>query len=257
MEKGIRLDNNFISKVIFRIEFSTILQLSKNDEFAAEKFEKAISEKFPQCQVIPRNEINLNIDINSGQRQVFEKGDLIWVFKSEDNKREVILTANDLVLDYTKNAYEGFHNFLDEILLLVNALYELNHFNLKFLGLRYINQIDNSEIINNIEEYINPDLTNRPVINNLEKNNEDLVQIFSKINFKKENYLLTLQYGLFNPNFPDPSSTKEFVLDYDCVCTSINSPKDICYNLKEMNKLIFDKFEYSITQKFEEYMKEE
>lgn len=255
MEKGIKLDNNFISEIIFRIEFSTISQLSGNNENAAKKFEKAISEKFPQHHVIPRNEINLNIDINSGQRQISEKGDLIWKFKSEDNKKEVILTANDLVLDYTRNAYNGFHDFLDEILLLINALCELNQFNLKFLGLRYINQIDKSEITNNIGEYINPDLTNLNVINNLEKNNEDLVQIFSKINFKKENYLLTLQYGLFNPNFPDPTSKKEFILDYDCVCTSINSPEDIKQNLIKMNKLIFDKFNYSITQKFEEYMK--
>ena len=51
------------------------------------------------------------------------------------------------------------------------------------------------------------------------------------------------------------SPKKEFILDYDCVCTSINSPEDIKQNLIKMNKLIFDKFNYSITQKFEEYMK--
>ena len=61
MEKGIRLDDNFISQVIFRIEFQTIKELLGNDKNVVKDFAEKISDKFPILDVIPHNKINLNI----------------------------------------------------------------------------------------------------------------------------------------------------------------------------------------------------
>ncbi|MBO6109698.1 MAG: hypothetical protein J6P12_02340, partial [Methanobrevibacter sp.] len=92
---------------------------------------------------------------------------------------------------------------------------------------------------------------------NLEKNNENLVQIFTKVNFKKDDYLMTMQYGLFNPRFPNVDADKMFILDYDCVLHNISHVEEIKDNLIDMNHLIFDKFDYSITAKFEKIIKGE
>ena len=95
------------------------------------------------------------------------------------------------------------------------------------------------------------------IINKLEKNDETLVQIFSKVNSKKDDYLITMQYGLFNPRFPNEDANKIFILDYDCVLHNINNLDEIKDNLIDMNHLIFDKFDYSIMSKFEKLIKGE
>lgn len=56
MEKGIRLDDNFIIQVIFRIEFTTIKKLLGNDKTVIKDFAEKISEKFPISNVIPYNQ---------------------------------------------------------------------------------------------------------------------------------------------------------------------------------------------------------
>lgn len=257
MEKGIRLDDNFISQVIFRIEFQTIKELLSNDENVVKEFSEKISDKFPISEVIPHNKINLNIDINSDTPKIAKEGELVWVFKSDNHKKIVTLTANNLVLEYHEKAYSGFSDFLDEVLLLITAFNQYDYGELKFLGLRYINQITDINVNNNIGEYFNPDLTNMAIINNLEKNDETLVQIFSKVNSKKDDYLITMQYGLFNPGFPKEDANKIFILDYDCVLHNINKLDEIKDHLIEMNHLIFDKFDYSIMSKFEKLIKGE
>ena len=252
MKKGIRFNDNFISQVIFRIEFQTIKKLLGNDEHVVDDFFEEISDIFPIKEVIPHNKINLDIDINSGQpKKITKKGDLVWRFKSMNNKKIVTLTANELVLEYKEKEYSEFPEFLEKVLLLINALNNYDYGKLKFLGLRYINQITDMNVNSNIGEYFNPDLTNLSIINNLEKNDEDLVQFFSKVNSKKDDYLVTMQYGLFNPNFPNEKSNKIFILDYDCVLNNIADLDEIKDNLIDMNHLIFDKFYYSITSKFE------
>ena len=246
------LKRNFLNQVIFRIEFPTIKELLGNDSNVTNDFAKKLSERFPISEVIPRNKINLDIDINSGQPpRITKEGNLVWIFKSENNKKIVTLTANDLVLEYRDKVYSGFPNFLEEIQLLINAFNQYDYQKLKFLGLRYINQITDKEINNNISEYINPDLTNMSILNNIEKNDEDLVQIFSKVNSKYNDYLLTMQYGLFNPRFPNVDSDKIFILDYDCVLHNINSTDEINEKLEDMHNVIFNKFDYSITPKFD------
>ncbi|MCQ2971484.1 TIGR04255 family protein [Methanobrevibacter gottschalkii] len=258
MEKGIRLDEHFISQVIFRIEFPTIKKLTGNDKEVVKDFANKISGTFPISEVIPHNKINLDIDINSGQPpKITREGDLVWIFKNQNAKKIVTLTANDLVLEYRDRVYSGFTNFLDEILLLMDAFNQFDYQKLNFLGLRYINQITDKNVNNNVSEFFSPDLTNMAIINNLEKNNENLVQIFTKVNFKKDDYLMTMQYGLFNPRFPNVDADKMFILDYDCVLHNISHVGEIKDNLIDMNHLIFDKFDYSITAKFEKIIKGE
>ncbi|WP_305514438.1 TIGR04255 family protein [Methanobrevibacter sp. V14] len=258
MEKGIRLDENFISQVIFRIEFQTIKELVGTDKFIVKDFANKISNVFPVLEVIPHNKINLDIDINSGQpRRITREGELVWIFKTQDHKKSVTLTANDLVLEYREKAYSGFSDFLDEILLLMDAFNQFDYRKLNFLGLRYINQVTDKNVNNNVSEFFSPDLTNMAIINNLEKNEENLVQIFTKVNFKKDDYLMTMQYGLFNPSFPNENADKIFILDFDCVLHNINYIDEIKDNLIDMNHLIFDKFDYSITSKFEKIIKGE
>ena len=254
MTKGIRYKKNYLTGVIFRINFSNILQLSGKNKEAAEKFQKEIFDKFPNVHFQFNNNINVQVDIQEGKSESkLEDGDLTWIFTDEQNIKQVELNSKSLILAYRKGAYEGFEEFLDDVSLILAALRWYMPFNLTFLGLRYINQIHEDVIDDsNIHEYVNESLLNN-VIFELE-DNEGFSQLFSRLDLLKDDYQLTFQYGFFNPNFPNVNDKNEFILDYDCVNNNINSLDEINSNLTNMHKLIEEKFKVSTTKQFKEFI---
>lgn len=257
MKKGVILQNNFLNEVIFRIDFTTILKLSGNKKESAEDFQKKIFHEFPNVEIIHNNNFNIDIDIKSGLPKQFNSEDnLCWIFRNGLGDKEVSLTSNNLSYTCKNGSYNGFKLFLNDVLLILDALSVYKPFELKFLGLRYINQIDNPDINDDIDLYINDFLSNKPLIDDFADDEEVMSQIFTKFSIKKENYLLNLQYGFFNSDFPNPNHQKDFILDYDCVTQEIKAITDIEKHLKYMNQIIFDKFEYSIKDALIEKMGE-
>ena len=256
MQKGVILENNFLSKVIFRIDFTTILKIAGDKKEAAEDFQKKVFDKFPNVEIVHQNNLNINIGIGSKTpEKVTNKSNICWIFRNDNGNKEISLTADNLIFICYNESYIGFKSFLNDVMLIINALKDYLPFELKFLGLRYINQIDDSEINDNIDIFINNSLSNSNIINDL-NDDEKLSQIFNKLSFQKDKYFLNLQYGFFNTQFPDPNGTKNFILDYDCVNNQIKSIDEVEKNLKEMNRIIFEKFEYSIKDTFIEKMGE-
>lgn len=254
MEKGIILEDNFLNEIIFRIDFTTILEICGDNKESAKNFQKVIINEFPHVEVLQQKKLNVNIDIESGYPQnVSQEGNLCWIFRNDDGRKEISLTSNNLVLNYHKGAYKRFKYFLDDVMLIISALQQYMPFKLNFLGLRYVNEIDDTEINENIDIYINKTISNTVIVNDF--NQENLIQLFSKLQMQKENYIFTLQYGFYNPT-EDYQHEKHFILDYDCVNTKITDLSDVKDNLIEMNKLIFEKFEYSITDEFIDKMGE-
>ena len=257
MKKGVLLENNFLNEVIFRIDFTTILKLSGNKKESAEEFQKKIFHEFSNVEIMHQNNFNIDLDIASGLPKKFNsENNLCWIFRNETGDKEVLLTSDNLSYTCKNGSYNGFKSFLEDILLILDALTIYKPFELKFLGLRYINQINDSEINNNIDLYVNDFLSNKPLIDDLNGDEELLSQIFTKFSIKKEDYLLTLQFGFFNPDFPNPHHSKDFILDYDCITTEIKDIANVEKHLKHMNHLIFDKFEYSIKDTLIEKMGE-
>lgn len=259
MTKGVRFKKNYINEIIFRVNFSNILKLSGNNKEAAEDFRKIIFKDFPNIQFKFNNNINLKVNIKSGESEsLMEDGDLTWIFSNDDKNKEIELNANFLILHYTKGAYIGFKEFLDDVLLMFKALEYYSPYKLNFMGLRYINQINEDNIDeSNIKKYINPSLTNN-IIFDLE-DGEEFSQYLSRIDLIKDNYNLTFQYGFFNPGFPDPNFKKDFILDYDCILRDVSlikSQGDLINEIKNMNFFIYNKFDYSITDELKSLMGE-
>ena len=131
MTKGIRYKKNYLTGVIFRINFSNILQLSGKNKEAAEKFQKEIFDKFPNVHFQFNNNINVQVDIQEGKSESkLEDGDLTWIFTDEQNIKQVELNSKSLILAYRKGAYEGFEEFLDDVSLILAALRWYMPFNL-------------------------------------------------------------------------------------------------------------------------------
>lgn len=250
MQKGVVLEENFLNEVIFRIDFSTILKISGDKKEATEDFRKIIFDKYPNVEILEQKKFNDDIIIDFGN-----EGNLCWFFRNNDGNKEVSLTSNCLILSYKSGSYKRFHSFLEDISLLISALKEYEPFKLNFLGLRYINQIYDENINDNIDKYINPSLVNESLLTDLHEDNCELTQLISKLDYQKDKYLLTFHFGFFNPE-TNPNSKKHFILDYDCRNNDIKDIDDVKDNLIEMNHIIFDKFDYSITEKFRKEMGE-
>ena len=65
MKKGERYENPYLTEVIVRINFSTILALSGNNESAAEDFRKNIFEQYPIALLKKNHEVNIGLNIQS------------------------------------------------------------------------------------------------------------------------------------------------------------------------------------------------
>ena len=252
MMKGEKYENPYLNEVIFRINFSNILSLSGNNKEAAKDFHEKISKEFPNSIIKRNHAFNIDIDADTGKpTQITQEGNFLWGFKNRKHDKTVELTSNSLILHYEKGAYTHFRYFLDDIILLIDALKEYSPKDLSFLGLRYINQIDGKTILE-LKQCINPDYFSDYIINLDET--EDFIQVLNKLSVKKKDYILNFQYGLFNAAYPNPNFDKDFILDFDCTTKKVKVIDEVSDELKQMNKFIQSKFEESITDVLREEM---
>ena len=256
MQKGEKYENPYLNEVIFRIDFSNINSLYGNDKEASKDFHEKISKEFPNTIIKRNHEFNIGIDADTGKPTQIssQEGNFLWVFKNRKHDKSVELTSKSLILHYSKGAYTHFRYFLKDIILLIDALKNYDPKDLKFLGLRYVNQID-GKTMQELQECINPSYFNN-AINNLEEN-EEFIQSLDKLSIRKEKYILNFQYGLFNAAYPDPNFDKDFILDLDCTTNNIETIDDVLSELKRMNKYIWSKFENAITDILRDEMHQE
>jgi len=116
------------------------------------------------------------------------------------------------------------------------------------LGLRYINEL-------NIKEGSPFDWegwVNATLIKSLEfYNTERLARSMGVMNYIFDDFKLIFKYEMYNSEFPNPISKKEFVLDFECVTKEpceIDDPLDL---LDKMHDFINEIFKESIGTEFE------
>lgn len=242
--------NNFLNEVIFQVRFSPLLQLYTDKENAAAEFQNEIINEFPELHFGTNKKISITMDntgnpVESKSHEEF----LTWIFMNKLGK-QVSLNGKELILSYSGGLYSSFKEFSEDVELILTALKKYNLPQIKSIGLRYINQIK-LENDNNWSEYINQNLH---LINN-EFDKNELIQSINKTDLKIQEYDLTFQFGLFNPEFPNLSSKKEFILDYDCRLINNESFEKIMYNLEKMHEIISNRFEQDITDNLREKMR--
>ena len=234
-----KYSNHNLNQVIFQIKFYPILKLYSNNPEVASDFQQIVIKEFPELNFKHNKTIHLKIDSTGSPKEEGNNPNLIWCFKNENGKF-IDLSNEKLSLIYPGNVYSTFDLFLKDIKLALKGLKSYNLPKIKSIGLRYINQIDATDELT-LEKYINSKLR----LLNSDSENEKIIQSLSKIEYDIDNFYMSFQYGLFNPNFPDSSAKKDFVLDYDCILNNVHE-KNLENSLLKMNKLIYNKFENSI-----------
>lgn len=235
---SIKYKENYLNSVIFRVDFERRLELE--DTIKPTELQKAIIELLPRFKENSAREIFLDVSTN----EKTEKTTPIWTFSNKEEDLIVNLTSKNIDIEL-KN-YIDFENYKQKIEIIFNAFQRIYKPLIKRFGLRYINQIHLDEG-HPLEwaGFINTSLTSD--IDNFIDVKSDISRAMTQIIFNKTDYKVNFQYGIFNPDYPNKISKKDFILDFDCFTENIESDKIFKY-LDIFNEEITCLFEKSIEE---------
>lgn len=242
-------NKNFLTKVIFRIDFSTLLNVQDH----IKEFQAAIRENFPILEPVEQQGFVVNAN-DSGQFQVSNPVKITWNFKSRDKKIECNIDENSLVI--INSDYQNYSNYKEIIDLVLNAFYQLYSGVLtKRVGFRYINEIklpDEYELSECINQWLYRD-------SSFVDESHSTIRGMSKFEIKlQDESRMNFSFGVFNTDYPEPVSLKEFVLDYDCFTNeTIENIEDLNAKLDSYNQIMTDYFEKSIQDRMRELLNSE
>ncbi|MDR3223576.1 MAG: TIGR04255 family protein [Methanobrevibacter sp.] len=229
---------NYLTDVIFEVNFPPILELMGGDDQYASIFQKNIVDKFPYSEIKKGEEITLNVPKIKSERKKINS----WLFKDDViPKKIVILNYNKIVLHYKKH-YTTFNDFFETIQLIFDALCKYPVRKVEYIGMRYINQIDENK---NLEDLINEKLH----ITSGFVDKDDILRSMHSLEFRKEDYVFNFNFG-----YPNSRAMKEFVLDYICKYKEVTDINNVSKIAREMNKIIKEYFEKSISKGLREIM---
>lgn len=244
-----KYSETYLTEVIFQVRFSPLLQLYTDKKDAAAKFQNIITKEFPELQFEENKKFSIKRDSTGNPVESKTNEEFLTWFFLNDLGKQVALNGKELILSYNGKLYASFEEFLKDVELILTALKQYNLPQIKSIGLRYINQIK-LEDDKNWGKYIN---SNLHLDNEFNKN--ELIQSINKIDLKIQDYDLTFQFGQFNPEFPNVSSKKDFILDYDCRLINNESFEKIIINLNKMHEIISNRFEQDITEDLRKKMR--
>lgn len=227
-------NKNFLTKVIFKIDFAEPRKILVED---IEQVKEKLKDRLPKFNKSQLEMIEVVMGPNEpGTRR--KKVDA-YDFLNENESEKIHIDHKTLWLEVSK--YSDFDYFQR---LITDALSVLNlQGNSSRLGLRYINQIE----INEGNPFDWNGWINSNLIKSLEfGTKETLAQHLGVITYILDDFQIRFQYGMYNSEFPNPISKREYVLDYDCFTREPHDYAETMDLLRRMHDLIEDKFNESI-----------
>lgn len=234
---------NFITNVIFKVDFPKILNLT--EQKPPIKLQNIINEKFPGLEVkkIPHIDAQIMKDSNLDIKGTTK---ILWIFSNREKTKKVEINQEFFTIEYVK--YNNFTEFFQTIKFIFKEF--INLYNIKIinkLGLRYINQIK-LETGNPLDwdNFINQNLFSVSKNFVKENNRSNISRSMHLLEINEEEYKLRFQFGMHNSEYPNPINRKEFILDYDCISKEEMETGEVLNKVKMFNKIIYEWFESSI-----------
>jgi len=241
--------NNYLSKVILRLDFNRI-DLDSVEDIYSEKFKK----RFPSFSEKKDIFVSLEGGVASEEVRHSRNESKVFLFEDENKNKRLRLGSEYAFIEYDK--YESFDELENDISSAISTIIlSLKIKTINRLGLRYINEIkikDRDPL--NWNDYISKNLLSALNFYKLKK--EKISRSMGQVVLKKDKADLSFGYGIFNKEFPSEINIKEFVLDIDCYSPlpfevlEENIEERICL----YHSYIKEIFEDSITQKFRDFL---
>lgn len=237
---------NFLDKVIVRLDFASAL--AGVNESVPSKIAKYVIASFP---------INdPGLEVRSGQIK-FEKNGKVeaqsqavgreWRFHSEKRDKTLSIASQWAWIEYRK--YQSVDVLRKDFLGFVNVLFEVykDQMAINRFGMRYIDKITaENKDPTNWKKYINKKLLSSI---DLADDKSTISRAFNMLGFNYNDMHMTLQFGIFNPDYPAPVRRREYTLDFDAYCQGCLERDSI--------EMYFDRFHDKIKESFEECITEE
>lgn len=237
---------NFISKIITRIDFQPILKLKAEEPVA---FQDAVRQQFPRFG----QKESVDISIKAGEIPVTTKNPT-WQFKNKE-KTDVI-GLNYKFLTLTSDKYVSFESFFTNVEFMYSTFNNIYHPSIIMkIGLRFINEIKLKGNPFDWDGLINNNLY--CMLNSFPELSPSLTRAMSQIHMNIGDHFIIFQFGIFNSEYPNIITQREFILDYDCVSREECEPDVVLSKLRFFYEEIKKLFKQSRGDKLVKIMRGE
>ena len=242
---------NFLKNVIFRLDFAQSLSTSKK---SVNDFYEVIRNKFPKKEDVATTIFEALVvsgkdsSIKQSQKNIVnykfsdETGEIVLMLESEPSNINLLITS-----------YKNSDELTTLINLIISAIVKVyGDIVIKRTGLRYLNHIVLSE--GNALDWTS--LIDSRLISLLEfpADKRTISRGLGRIELSKDSHKVLFQFGMHNPEYPNPIARKEFILDYDCYVMDEISAAEIPKLVKVLHEDAKDLFERSILDGLREKM---
>jgi uncharacterized protein (TIGR04255 family) len=236
---------NFLTKVIFKIDFGSFIKKTQDDSLVS-GFSSGLKENYPIIRPKPITQVSVKVSPSgSGMEQgIIGK---VWEHYNKEQNKILILSPDFLLLEYQSGVYSHFADFKNDMVVIYEkfqSVFDITSFGR--IGLRYINEIRIPEG--------NPLNWDRLIKDSLLKSTLAGLSPEMKLTRSMHQFManygddisLLFQYGIFNPEHPNPVSRREFILDIDCYVSAPIEKGEVIEKLVELNEVAEKTFENSI-----------
>lgn len=234
---------NFLTQVILRLDYAPLaaLQSERQHDFTTD-----LKKHLPVVRGQQLSQIILSGSANVGASFTQQKKGWQWTHSDVDDHQVVTLTPDFLALEQKGNTYVNFQTFRAQLVTIYDkfkAAFGVTEYTR--IGLRYINEIviPVGDALD-WDGIVSPDLVIgvKPVFTQPLRMTRSMHQV-SAI---KDDIFCLINYGLNNPDYPNPIARREFVLDLDSYIEGGIGEVDVLKKIDSLYVVCKQMFEASI-----------
>ena len=242
--------NTFLKQVILRLDFARLPSLLTDQETL---FTADMRGRYPDVSSNPATLFKVFMaqgGVNFGQDTV----GWVRIHKAPEGARTVTLAPDFLAIEYAGRAYQHFDELRAQVAFMLASF--RNHFGAVIftrIGLRYVNEITLAEGSPlDWDNLINPGLVTSVKAGLLA--GLRMARSLHQLVAMRDDISVLLNYGINNPDYPNPVARRQFILDLDCYVSGVVEFAEAEQRIRDVNRLAEDVFEHSIEQGLREKM---
>lgn len=246
---------SFLHQVIIRVDF---LEFIPSELLFSDSVVKSIMKYFTTVgmrQIMRYNDVN--VVLNDTNPHTLSRSQDGFQQEFSNNDRNKLIISNKYVILEINN-YTSYEEMISMFSPVLKAIYALLPINSVRTGIRYINIIDNSVVrltkslfTTTVSTLVNTDLSK-------EEDGLSCIRSMCMNEYQVKDMRLNFRYGMFNPEYPSPMRSAQFVLDFDCYCDSLLSGYEtIMSHIEDGHNSIQYLFESAISDSLRKVMNNE
>jgi uncharacterized protein (TIGR04255 family) len=241
----------FLKQVILRLDFNRLAVLQTDAETP---FTVDMKANYPDVTSTAATAIQVVMAQGGAAHLGQQSMGWLRVHKAQGVPRSVTLAPEWVALEYGEGAYQHFEELRQQVAFILGSF--RNRFGqVQFtrIGLRYVNEITRPE-----GAPLDWDgLIDAGLVTSVKAGLLDGFRMARSVHHlvaQRDDISVILNYGINNPDYPNPVARRQFVLDLDCYVSGLIESADAEQRISDVNRVAEDIFENSIKQGLRDIM---